>query len=66
MSSSATESQKPAELKRIYDKAHPRRDHHTREEYLLRRFMDGLNDEKTLTQVEYVKGPIVQSVCGII
>ena len=46
-----------AELKRIYDKAHPRRDRNTREEDLLRRFMDGLIDEKTRTQVEYVKGP---------
>jgi hypothetical protein len=46
-----------AELKRLYDKAHPRRDHKTRCEDLLRRFLDGLLDSKARFQVEYVKEP---------
>ena len=46
-----------AELKRLYDKAHPLRDRQTRREDLIRRFLDGLADEKTRVQVEYVKDP---------
>ena len=45
------------ELKRLYDKAHPHRDRTTRQEDLLRRFLDGLYDDQTRLQVEYVKEP---------
>ena len=46
-----------AELKRLYDKAHPRRPVQTRSEDLLRRFLDGLSDEQARFQVEFVKEP---------
>ena len=46
-----------AELKKLYSKAHARRDPETTEEDLLRRFFDGLLDDKVRTQVEYVKEP---------
>ena len=46
-----------AELKKLYSKAHPHRDSQTRQEDLLRRFFDGLSDEKARVQVEYVKDP---------
>ena len=46
-----------AELKRLYDKAHPKRNWETREEDLLRRFLDGLSDDKAQFHVEYVKEP---------
>ncbi len=46
-----------AALKEIYDKAHPNRDESTRGEDLLRRFLDGLLDEKAKSQVEFVKSP---------
>jgi hypothetical protein len=46
-----------AELKRLYDKAHPQRDQQTRQEDLLRRFLDGLLDDRTRFHVEYVKSP---------
>ena len=46
-----------ADLKRLYDKAHANRDKETRREDLLRRFLDGLNDERVRFQVEYVKEP---------
>lgn len=46
-----------AELKRLYDKAHSNRDEGTRQEDLLRRFLDGLYDDKARFQVEYVKEP---------
>ena len=46
-----------AELKRLYDKAHPLRDRQTRKEDLLRRFLDGLSDGKARFHVEYVKDP---------
>ena len=46
-----------AELKRLYDKAHANRDEETRREDLLRKFLDGLYDEKARFQVEYVKEP---------
>lgn len=41
-----------ADLKRLYDK-----DKQTRQEDLLRRFLDGLLDKKASFQVEYVKDP---------
>ena len=44
-------------MKELYDKAHPHRDIDTREEDLLRRFLDGLYDEKAKEQVEFVKSP---------
>ena len=47
-----------AELKTLYDKAHPNRDGQTRQEDLLRRFLDGLFDEGTRMQVEFVKEPM--------
>ena len=47
-----------AELKALYDKAYPNRDRDTRREDLLRRFQDGLIDERVQMQVEYVKEPI--------
>ena len=46
-----------ADLKKLYDKAHARRDPQTREEDLLRRFLDGLADGKTSEHVEFVKNP---------
>ena len=46
-----------AELKKLYSKAHPHRDGRTRQEDLLRRFFDGLIDEKIRVQVEYVNDP---------
>ena len=46
-----------ASLKEIYDKAFMHRDQRTRNEDLLRRFMDGLLDEKAKFEVEYVKDP---------
>ena len=46
-----------ADLKRLYDKAHPKRDHRTRNEDLLRRFLDGLSNDKASFHVEHIKGP---------
>ena len=46
-----------AELKRLYDKAHPNRDSLTREEDLIRRFLDGLSERDAQYNVEYVKEP---------
>ena len=46
-----------ADLKRLYDKAYPSRDHNTRAEDLLRRFLSGLYDEPTRFHVEYIKEP---------
>ena len=54
----STRNQKPdetveefvAELKRLYDKGHPLRDRRTREEDLLRRFFDGLLDDRARQQ----------------
>lgn len=39
----------------MYDKAHPKRNSETREEDLLRRFLDGLADSDAQFHVEYVK-----------
>ena len=47
-----------AELKRLYDKAYPERNSETRTEDLLRRFLDGLNDEAARFHIEYVKDPV--------
>ena len=47
-----------AELKRLYDKAYPERDISTRREDLLRKFLNGIQDERARFQVEYVKDPI--------
>ena len=46
-----------AELKRLYNKAHPGRDEETRQDDLLRRFLDGLVDREASSQVEYIKQP---------
>ncbi len=46
-----------AELKRLYDKAHAERDTVTRQEDLLRKFLDGLLDEQASFHVEYVREP---------
>lgn len=45
------------ELKKLYAKAYPDRDDKTKQEDLLRRFFDGLIDEKVQSQVEFVKDP---------
>ena len=47
-----------ADLKRLYDKAHANRDQETRREDLLRRFLDGLTDDKARFHIEYVKEPL--------
>jgi hypothetical protein len=46
-----------AELKCLYDKAHPKRSYSTRREDLLRRFLDGLQDDNTRFMVEFIKDP---------
>lgn len=46
-----------ADLKMMYDKAHGRRDPETRREDLVRKFLDGLCDERTRFHVEFVKNP---------
>ena len=51
-----------ADLKRLYNKAHPSRDHQTREE-LLRRFLDGLSDSQARFHVEYMGPDNISSVC---
>ena len=57
-----------AELKRLYDKGHPDRDAKTRREDLLRRFLDGLKDEDTASQVEFVRtlGNIDEAVDAVV
>lgn len=58
-----------ADLKKLYDKAHVRRDSETRREDLLRRFLDGLVNDKARFHVEFIKEPkdideaIYQIVC---
>lgn len=58
-----------AELKMLYDKAHVNRDKETRKEDLLRRFLDGLIDDKARFHVEFIKEPknideaVFQTVC---
>lgn len=46
-----------AELKRLYDKGHGYRDRKTRDEDLVRRFLDGLLDDNARFEVEYHKQP---------
>ena len=46
-----------ADLKRLYDKAHGYRDRRSRDEDLVRKFLDGLRDEETRFEVEYHKEP---------
>lgn len=46
-----------AELKRLYDKGHGYRDRKTRDEDLVRRFLDGLLDDDARFEVEYHKQP---------
>lgn len=46
-----------ADLKRLYDKSHADRDLRTREEDLLRRFLDGLQDDRARFHIEYIKEP---------
>ena len=55
---SETPQEFAADLKRLYDKAHPKRDKQTRTEDLLRRFLDGLKDGSASFHVEYVKEPV--------
>ena len=54
---SETTEEYAAELKRLYYKAYSKRNSETRLEDLLRRFLDGLYDDKARFQVEYVKEP---------
>ncbi|KAH3725816.1 hypothetical protein DPMN_051665 [Dreissena polymorpha] len=44
-----------AELKRLYDKAHKTRSRRTRDQDLVRRFLDGLVDQEVKFEVEYHK-----------
>ena len=46
-----------AELKRLYAKAYEFRDEHTRQEDLVRRFLDGLRDSEARFEIEYNKEP---------
>lgn len=46
-----------ADLKRLYDRAHGHRDRRTRDEDLVRKFLDGLIDQETKFAVEYHKEP---------
>ena len=46
-----------ADLKTLYDKAHGFRDKKTRDEDLVRRFLDGLRDDEIRFMVEYNKEP---------
>ena len=46
-----------ADLKRIYDKAYPKKDNKNRQEDLLRRFLEGLADQEISQMVAYVKDP---------
>ena len=46
-----------AELKRLYSKAYKNRDCKTRQEDLVRRFLDGLKDQEARFEVEYHKEP---------
>ena len=46
-----------AELKKLYSKAYPNRPGRTRHEDLVRRFLNGLTDDKACFHVEYIKDP---------
>ena len=52
-----TIEQYAAELKRLYSKAYPGRDTVTRNEDLVRKFLDGLQDDDAQFQVEFGKSP---------
>ena len=47
-----------AALKRLYDKAHVKRNPESRREGLLRRFLNGLADDQARFEVEYHKDPV--------
>ena len=55
--SGETAEEYASELKCLYDKAHKGRDIQTRQEDLVRRFLDGLRDDEVRCEVEYVKDP---------
>lgn len=46
-----------ANLRELYDRAHARRDKKTRDEDLVRRFLDGLRDEEARFEIEFHKDP---------
>ena len=46
-----------ADLKRLYDKAHAYRDKRTRQEDLVRKFLDGLQDDDMRFELEFSKEP---------
>ena len=46
-----------ADLKRLYAKAYRARDEKTRQEDLVRRFLDGLKDHKARFEIEFHKEP---------
>ena len=46
-----------ADLKMLYDKAHPFRDRIIRDEDLVRKFMDGLHDQEARFEIEFNKEP---------
>ncbi|KAH3842278.1 hypothetical protein DPMN_115775 [Dreissena polymorpha] len=46
-----------ANLKMLYDKGHPHRDRRTRDEDLVRKFLDGLLDQDARFEVEFNKEP---------
>lgn len=52
-----TAEQFAAELKRLYDRAHKSRSETTRQEDLVRRFLDGLRDDEARFEVEFHKEP---------
>lgn len=56
------------DLKKLYDKAYVRRDSKTRREDLLRRFLDGLIDDKDKFRVEFIKEPsdLVEAVYQVV
>ena len=45
------------DLKKLYDKAHPKRHHQIRDEDLVRKFFEGLADSKASYSVEFAKDP---------
>lgn len=52
-----TVEQYAGDLKRLYDKAHGNRAKDIRDEDLVRKFLEGLSDEKARFHVEFVKSP---------
>ena len=57
-----------AELRKLYDKAHPDRDSTVREEDILKRLLDGLGDDKAAFHIQVVKGikSVDKAICEII